>query len=228
MLDSLDNRLFLSNWMAPWLLKTDGIFWWPSLLCISGCTYQLLRSCLPLLLFSTWSWCPAFLIPCWAWTWICTCCISCLVPFLLLASLPGFRPRLFWGILPFWPKGAEACKIFGWAIGLPATTMRSLSCRASWGDCRLQSKGLLLKLLSSRLLSPQDPLLAPGPTSDRSFEVVSSAASEVVAPRFPEHRHQIAASFDSCPVCLLDLASRFPGGRHRSCSISSEGRIERA
>ena len=70
---------------------------------------------------------------------------------------------------------------------------------------------------------------APPSTSDRSFEVVSSAASEVVAPRFPEHRHQIAASFGLfAPVCLLDLASRFPGGRHRSCSISSEGRIERA
>eukprot|EP00435_Cladocopium_sp_Y103_P039837 s2497_g10.t1 len=67
----------------------------------------------------------------------------------------------------------------------------------------------------------------PSPSTERSFELVSES-SEVVTGRRPEHRSQIAASFDTCPGRLLDLASRFPGGRNSSCSISAEGRIERA
>ena len=65
-------------------------------------------------------------------------------------------------------------------------------------------------------------------SSERSFEVVSSAPSESSFARPLEHRHQIAASFVPCPGRLLDLSTRLPGGRHSSCSISSEDRIKRA
>eukprot|EP00435_Cladocopium_sp_Y103_P060971 s1879_g22.t1 len=83
-----------------------------------------------------------------------------------------------------------------------------------------------LALLTSGSLAGRGP--SPS-ESDRSFEVVSSAPpSEPGGGRAPEHRSQILASFERCPGRLLDLASRFPGGRHSTCCLSSEERIQRA